>query len=120
MKQKPARSNYTILKQICEYVPGHLINSLAKKHGVDKASRTFKPWSHIFAMIYAQVSHAISLNDICDALRNQSKALKQLEEQLRQVEMVFLMQTKLEMQKWQKSCFGLCWNIFKTFRQILE
>jgi len=27
-------------------------------------------------MLYAQISHAISLNDICDALRNQRDALK--------------------------------------------
>ncbi len=47
MNQKPARSNYTILKQICEYVPGNLVNSIAKKYGVDKVSRSFKPWNHV-------------------------------------------------------------------------
>ncbi len=76
MNQKPARSNYTILKQICEYVPGNLVNSIAKKYGVDKVSRSFKPWNHVVAMLYAQISHAISLNDICDALRNQRDSLK--------------------------------------------
>jgi len=73
---KPARSNYTILKQICEYIPGHLVAGLAKKHGVDKRSRTFTPWSHVVAMVYAHVAHALSLNDVCDALRNQKDTLR--------------------------------------------
>ena len=71
---KPARSNYTILKQICEYIPGHLVAGLAKKHGV--RSRTFTPWSHVVAMVYAHVAHALSLNDVCDALRNQKDTLR--------------------------------------------
>ena len=37
MNQKPARGNYTILKQICEYVPGHLVNSIAKTHDTGHA-----------------------------------------------------------------------------------
>ena len=53
-------TNYTILKQICEYVPGNLVNSIAKKYGVDKVSRSFKPWNHVVAMLYAQISHAIA------------------------------------------------------------
>ena len=69
---KPARSNFTIIKQICELIPGHLVNKLAKEYGVDKRSRKITPWSHVVALVYAQVSHALGLNDVCDALRNQS------------------------------------------------
>jgi len=37
---------------------------------VDKKSRTFTPWSHVVALLFAQLSAAISLNDICDNLFN--------------------------------------------------
>ena len=67
---KPSRSQFTVLKQIVEHVPANLVPNLAKEYGVDKQSRKFTPWSHVMSMFYAQLSHALSLNDICDALRN--------------------------------------------------
>ena len=36
---------------------------------MDKKARTFSPWSHLVSLIYAQLTHAIGLNDICDGLR---------------------------------------------------
>jgi hypothetical protein len=36
---------------------------------VDKKARTFSPWSHVVTMLYAQLTLAIGLNDLCDALR---------------------------------------------------
>src|SRR5690606_17310178 len=32
-------------------------------------ARTFSAWSHVVALIYAQLACALSLNDVCDALR---------------------------------------------------
>jgi len=42
---------------------------------VDKKARTFSPWSHLVSLIYAQLTHAIGLNDICDGLRLHSGLL---------------------------------------------
>ena len=58
-----------MFKQVCNLIPSHLVSNLAKEHGVDEKSRTFLPWSHVLALIYAHLTHAISLNDVCDALR---------------------------------------------------
>jgi len=66
---RPARTNYTILKQLCNLIPGHLVSTLAREHGVDEQARTFKPWSHVVALMYAQLTHAIGLNDVCDGLQ---------------------------------------------------
>lgn len=66
---------YTMFKQVCNLIPPHLVNELAKKYGVDEQSRTFTPWSHVAALIYAQLTHAIGLNDVCDALRMNRGAL---------------------------------------------
>lgn len=66
---------YTMFKQVCNLIPPHLVNRLAKEHGVDEKSRTFTPWSHVVAIIYAHLTHAIGLNDVCDALRMNRGAL---------------------------------------------
>ena len=58
-----------------DLIPPHLVNRLAKEHGVDKKSRTFTPWSHVVTLIYAHLAHAISLNDVCDALQMNNGAL---------------------------------------------
>ena len=64
-----------MLRQLVELIPAYLVPQLAKETGVDKQARTFTPWSHVVAMLYAQVSHAFGLNDVCDALRLQVTAL---------------------------------------------
>ena len=58
-----------MFKQVCNLIPPHLVNNLAKEYGVEEKSRTFLPWSHVVSHIYAHLTHAISLNDVCDALR---------------------------------------------------
>lgn len=65
----PSRSQFAVLRQICNLIPSYLVPKLAKETGVDKKARTFSPWSHLVSLIYAQLTHAIGLNDICDGLR---------------------------------------------------
>ena len=72
---KPARDQFTVLKQIVELIPRNLVAKLAREHGVDKKSREISPWSHVVALLFAQLSHALSLNDVVDTLRNHSGAL---------------------------------------------
>jgi hypothetical protein len=45
---------------------------------VDERARTFSPWSHVVALVYAQLTHSIGLNDVCDALRLQSGPLSSI------------------------------------------
>jgi hypothetical protein len=61
--------NFEVLRQICNLIPPFLVSRLARQTGVDKKARTFSPWSHVVTMLYAQLTHAIGLNDVCDALR---------------------------------------------------
>lgn len=67
-KTQPARSKFTILKQICNLIPPHLVPKLARETGVNKKARTFSPWSHVVSLIHGQLAHCLSLNDICDGL----------------------------------------------------
>ena len=69
MSDKPTRTQFSVLQQICEWIPPFLVAKLARKHGVDRKARGFSPWSHVVALLYAQLVHAISLNDVCDGLR---------------------------------------------------
>jgi hypothetical protein len=75
-KNKPANSNSTILRQVCQLIPGHLTIKLARQHKI--AFRSFNPWSHVVAMVYAQLSRAMSLNDVCDGLAVCQSTLKEI------------------------------------------
>ncbi|MHB0946057.1 MAG: DUF4372 domain-containing protein [Sedimentisphaerales bacterium] len=72
---KPAKHEYTILKQICQHIPAHLVPKLALSFGIDKKARSISPWSHIVAMLHVQIAHSLSLNDVADTLRNHSGVL---------------------------------------------
>jgi len=72
---KSARSKFSTLQQVSAYIPGHLVAKLARRHGVDAQARTFSPWSHIVALVYAQLSHAIGLNNVCDGMAMHSSKL---------------------------------------------
>lgn len=69
-RQSQPKSKLSVLRQVCDLIPSHLVAKLARKHGVDKKARAFSPWSHVVAMVFAQLSAAVSLNDLCDNLRN--------------------------------------------------
>ena len=38
---QPAKYNYTVLKQICQHIPAHLVPKLARDFGVDQQARIF-------------------------------------------------------------------------------
>jgi len=67
--KQPNRGQFTVLRQICQLITPHLVPKVARETGVDEKSRTCSSWSHVVTMLYAQISHALSLNDVCDALR---------------------------------------------------
>ena len=48
---------------------------LARAQSVEERSHTFRPWSHVVSLIYAQLTHSLGLNDVCDALRLHSGPL---------------------------------------------
>lgn len=58
----------SVLQQLCNLIPPFLIPRLARETGVDQRARTFSPWSHVVALLFAQVARSGSLNDLCDAL----------------------------------------------------
>jgi len=67
MKNKtinPTRSQLSILRQICNFIPPHEVSKIARETGAEDKSRTFKPWSHGVSLVYAQLTHGIGLNDL--------------------------------------------------------
>lgn len=71
----PARANVVVLKQMLNLIPRGMINRHALETGVGAKSRTFSVVSHLSAMLFAQLSHAMGLNDVCDWLRLKSGVL---------------------------------------------
>src|SRR3989442_6496282 len=66
--QKPRRCKLSILRQICNYIPNHLVPQLARETGVEEDARTYTPWSQLLTLFFAQLTHSLGLNDVCDAL----------------------------------------------------
>ena len=64
---RPARTAYTTLRQIVQWIPEGLIDRLAWEEGAD--IRKFSAFSHVLALLYGHISGASSLNEICDAFR---------------------------------------------------
>jgi hypothetical protein len=70
---QPTRCDFNILRQVCNYIPGHLVPKLAREFEID--SRGFSPWSHVVSLLSAQMAHSIGLNDVCDSLQLHSGPL---------------------------------------------
>ena len=77
-KHNPTRTKITVLHQLCNLIPAHLVPKLARETGVEDKARSYRPWSHVVAMLFAQLTHAIGLNDVCDSLRLYSGPLSAL------------------------------------------
>jgi len=61
---------FSVLRQVCERVPPHLVLRLARAHGVCFQERDFGVWSHVVCVLLAQLTHAIGLNDVCDSAKH--------------------------------------------------
>ena len=59
--------NMVVPGQIVQHIPGKLIGKLKARHKMQ--TRAFSETSHVAAMIFAQLSRALSLNVICECLR---------------------------------------------------
>ena len=68
--------NLAVLGQLVKYIPKKLIEKLRRKYKIQ--TRSFSATSHVVTMLYAQLSHALSLNDICDCLRFHAGYLSQI------------------------------------------
>ncbi len=74
----PAASKMNLLRQICNFIPQFSVSKLARETKVDERARTFSPWSHVVSLCYAQLTHSIGLNDVCDALNLNSGPLSSI------------------------------------------
>jgi len=74
-KTTPTRTNVVVLKQMLNLIPLGMINRVARETGVAGKFRSFSPVSHLAAMLFAQLSRAMGLNDVCDWLRLKAPVL---------------------------------------------
>ncbi|NLN01943.1 MAG: IS4 family transposase, partial [Lentisphaerae bacterium] len=65
--KRPARTSYTTLRQIVQWIPAGLPDKIARDIGAD--IRGFSCASHVLALLYGHIARAGSLNEICDAAR---------------------------------------------------
>ncbi len=74
----PTPSKLSVLRQLCNLIPNHMVPKIARETGVDAKTRTSSPWSHVVTLIFSQISHSLGLNDVCDALGLHSGPLSAL------------------------------------------
>lgn len=72
---QPARHHINVLGQLLKFIPRDIIHKTAKETGIDLKARTYSVLSHLGTMIFAQLAHALSLNDVCDWLRLKARAI---------------------------------------------
>jgi len=57
MNKSTTHISFSLLHQLCNLIPAHLVAKLARDTGVTKRARTFTPWSHVVSLLYAQLTH---------------------------------------------------------------
>ena len=72
--KQPTRSNDVVLHQILKLIPRGMVGRIARETGVDARAGSFSAPSHLAAMLFAQLTHAIGPNDVCDWLRMKAAA----------------------------------------------
>jgi len=58
-----------------KFIPRDIIQKTARETGVDVKARTYSVLSHLGTMLFVQLAHAMSLNDVCDWLRLKARAI---------------------------------------------
>jgi len=72
---QPARHHINVLGQFLKLIPRGIINAAAKETCNDAKARSYSPLSHLGTLLFAQLAHALSLNDVCDWLRLKTRAI---------------------------------------------
>ena len=72
---QPPRHHINVLGQLLKYIPQGIVDAAAREFGVDTQARTYSVWSHLAAMVFVQLAHAFSLNDVCDWRRLKRRAI---------------------------------------------
>jgi len=72
---QPARHHINVLGQMLKFIPRDIIYKSAKETGVDSKARSYTVVSHLGTMLFVQLAHALSLNDVCDWLRLKARAI---------------------------------------------
>ena len=71
-------STFSLFAQVLALVDRRKFDELARKHGVEKASKGFSSWEQFVAMTFAQLSDAGSLREISLGLASASGKLRHL------------------------------------------
>ena len=58
----------SVLALIASWIPDRVVDNLAAKLKIQP--RSFSAFSQVLAMLYTYLAHSLSLNNVCDDLRN--------------------------------------------------
>lgn len=72
---QPTRYHLIILGQMLKWIPRSIISAAAADTGVVLQARSYSVISHLGTMLFVQLAHALSINDVCDWLRLKVRAI---------------------------------------------
>ena len=85
----------------------------------EETSSHLPPWSHVVSLIYAQLTHSLGLNDVCDALRLHSGPLSAIRGATPPSKNALSTPTGNATPKWPRRCSGRCSTISSNFIPVL-
>jgi len=118
-KQKPTRCTFSLLRQICNFIPNHLVPQLARETGVEDDARTYTPWSQVLTLLFAQLTHSLGLNDVCDALALHSSPFSAIRGATAPKRNTLSYATGSVTRAWLRNCFGGLWSTCRISVRVL-
>ena len=61
--RKPTPGKFSLLRQLCNLIPPHLVPKLARDTGVEARTRAFTPLSHVVSLLYSLSDEVGSSDD---------------------------------------------------------
>lgn len=104
----PQKSAMSILAQIARWIPDKIIGNLAWKYTIQ--TRAFSADSHVIAMLYAHLSHGVSLNNVCDGFETMPALFCRFGDARLTAGTVCPLGTRHAMRPWRRNCSGRSTN----------
>ena len=71
-------SKIAVFAQIARLIPHEIIDSIARKYRADRYCKGLDTWTHLMAMLLAQLANFNSLRDVCNNMRGMQKRIQHL------------------------------------------
>jgi len=58
----------SVLRQLCNHIPAHLLPKLVTQHRFESHARDFSHWSQVVTLLYSKLRQSFGSNDLCNQM----------------------------------------------------